>query len=58
MFKIALTFLITFLLFFFGIYLFRKMSGMEKLNLMKLLAYATLIALLTTASLFLLVVLF
>jgi hypothetical protein len=56
--KIILAFLAVFALFFFGIKVFRSLSGMEKWTLTKYLAYSILCTLLATGSLITFVILF
>jgi hypothetical protein len=58
MIKIILTFLIAFGLFFIGIKTFREMNNKEKWELTVYLGYATICALLTLASLVLIVTFF
>ncbi len=58
MIKIAFTFFVIFLLFFFGIAQFRKMTGKEKWILTKLVGYSILCASLTVVTISFLVILF
>lgn len=51
MFKIILSFLILFLIFFLGIAQFRKMSGKDKWILTKLVGYSIICSALTFAAL-------
>jgi hypothetical protein len=58
MMKMVLAFIIIFLLFFFGIDFFRKMSGSEKWELAKLFSYSVACTIGTIAFLVCFVVLF
>ncbi len=58
MFKIVLSLLVVFLIFFLGIAQFRKMSGLEKWQLTKLIAYSILCASLTVVTIAFIVILF
>lgn len=58
MIKMIAVFLIVFFLFFFGLAVFRKMSGMERLVLTKLVFYSIIVAVMTTAFLTALVLFF
>ena len=58
MFKIILSFLILFLIFFFGISQVRKMSGKEKWMLTKLIGFSILCASLTFFTITIIVLLF
>lgn len=51
MIKIVLGFILVFAVFFFGINAVRSMSGKEKWQLTKLIAYSIICAVLTTAAL-------
>jgi hypothetical protein len=56
--KLVLAFIIFTALFWFGIEVFRKMSGKEKWKLTKVVAYSTLCSILAIATLTLIVILF
>ena len=56
--KIVISFLIVFVLFFFGILVLREMSGKERWALTKLVAYSILCTVLTTTALTFFVILF
>lgn len=58
MFKIILAFILTFILFFLGISAVARLSGMEKLALIKLTLYSIVCAALSFAVLFGLVITF
>jgi hypothetical protein len=58
MFKIILSFLFIFGLFFFGINALRDMTGKERWALTKLVSYSIICAVLTTAALITFVLLF
>lgn len=58
MIKIIITFISLFLIFFFGIDIFRKMTGKEKISLTKWLGYSTLCSLLAIVAAILIVLLF
>jgi uncharacterized membrane protein len=58
MFKIILAFLFVFGLFFFGIKVVRKMTGMEQWALTKYVLYSIVCSVLTVASLVTIVILF
>ena len=56
--KIAIGFISLFLIFFFGIDIFRKMTGKEKISLTKWLGYSTLCSLLAIVAATLIVLIF
>lgn len=56
--KIIIGIIAVFLFFFFGINIFRKMSGKEKINLTALLGYSIVCSLLTTIAVAIIVLLF
>ena len=56
--KILVTFISLFLIFFFGIDIFRKMTGKEKISLTKWLGYSTLCTLLAIIAATLIVLIF
>lgn len=56
--KILVTFISLFLIFFFGIDIFRKMTGKEKISLTKWLGYSTLCTLLAIVAATLIVLIF
>ncbi len=58
MFKIVFSFLIVFLVFFFGISQLRKMSGKEKWQLTKLVGYSIICSSLTFLTIAFIVLLF
>ena len=58
MFKMILMFLFVFALFFFGIHAVRSMTGKEKWALTKLIGYSIVCAVLTTAALISMVLIF
>lgn len=58
MIRVLFVFLIVFAIFFFGIQLVSKLSGKEKWQLTKIVAYSTMCALLATVSLIAIVVIF
>lgn len=58
MIRMILTFIVVFLITFFGIKLFTQLSGKEKWILTKLLAYSLICAIITTVFLISIVVLF
>jgi len=58
MFKIILSFLFVFGIFFFGIHAVRSMTGKEKWVLTKLVAYSTICAVLTIIALIAIVLIF
>lgn len=56
--KIIVAFISLFLIFFFGIDIFRKMTGKEKISLTKWLGYSTLCSLLAVVAATLIVLIF
>lgn len=56
--RIILAFLVVFGLYYFDIDAWRHLTGLEKWNLTKLVAYSTICALLTVATLALIVITF
>ena len=58
MIRMILAFLVVFLVFYFGIDLFRHLTGLEKWNLTKSILYSILCAALTIFTLTLVVILF
>jgi uncharacterized membrane protein YoaK (UPF0700 family) len=56
--KIIIAFISLFLIFFFGIDIFRKMTGKEKISLTKWLGYSTVCSLLAIGAVILIYVLF
>jgi hypothetical protein len=58
MFKMILIFLFVFALFFFGIHAVRTMTGKEKWALTKIISYSIVCAVLTTAALIAIVLIF
>jgi len=56
--KMIIAFISLFLIFFFGIDIFRKLTGKEKINLTKWIGYSTLCSLLAIGAVTLLVLLF
>jgi hypothetical protein len=56
--KMAFAFIVLFLIFFYGIDIFRKLTGKEKISLTKWLGYSICCALLTTLLVVLIVLLF
>lgn len=58
MFKIILSFLVLFGLFFLGIKTVREMTGKDRWALTKLVAYSTICAVLTIAALIAIVIIF
>jgi len=56
--KIIFAFISLFLIFFFGIDTFRKMTGKEKISLTKWLGYSTVCSLLAIVAITLIVLLF
>lgn len=58
MFRMIFVFLIVWLIFFFGIKLFRMATAKENIKVLKLVVYSSVCALLTSGVLFILVQLF
>ena len=58
MIKIVLIFAVVFFVIFFGLDILRRLSGLEKWKLTKMLGYATLCSVITLAALSALVLLF
>ena len=58
MIRMILAFLVVFALFFVGIPVFRKMSGQERINVLKVVLYSLLCAILAVGTLSIIVVLF
>ena len=56
--KMIIAFISLFIIFFFGIDIFRKMTGKEKISLTKWLGYSTLCSLLAIVAATLIVLLF
>lgn len=56
--KMILAFFVVFALFFVGISVFRKMSGQERFNVLKVVLYSLLCAILAVGTLSIIVVLF
>ena len=56
--KMIIAFISLFLIFFFGIDIFRKMTGKEKISLTKWIGYSTLCSLLAIVAATLIVLLF
>ena len=56
--KMIIAFISLFLIFFFGIDIFRKMTGKEKISLTKWLGYSTVCSLLAIVAITLIVLLF
>jgi hypothetical protein len=56
--KMIIAFISLFLIFFFGIDIFRKMTGKEKISLTKWLGYSTVCSLLAIIAITLIVLLF
>jgi hypothetical protein len=56
--KIIIAFISLFLIFFFGIDIFRRMTGKEKISLTKWLGYSTVCSLLAIVAITLIVLLF
>lgn len=58
MIRMLLAFLVVFALFFVGISIFKKMSGQERFNVLKVVLYSLLCAILAVGTLSIIVVLF
>lgn len=58
MIRMLLTFVVMYAIFYFGIPAIRKMSGLEKWDLMKTVSYATMCTVLAVAALTVMVVVF
>jgi hypothetical protein len=56
--KMAFAFIVLFLIFFYGIDIFRKLTGKEKISLTKWLGYSTVCSLLAISAVTLIVLLF